>query len=41
MRTVSFDDLALQFLGDYERARLFRFQRIALASPAVVDAAWP
>ena len=41
VRTVSFDELALQFLGDYQRDRLFRFQRIALASPSVVDAAWP
>lgn len=41
VRTVTFDELALQFLGDYQRDRLFRFQRIALASPGVVDAAWP
>lgn len=41
VRTVSFDELALQLLGDYDRARLFRFQRIALASPGVLDAAWP
>ncbi len=41
VRTVSFDDLALQLLGDYQRERLFRFQRIALASPSVVDAPWP
>jgi methyltransferase (TIGR00027 family) len=41
VRTVSFDDLALQLLGDYQRDRLFRFQRIALASPSVVDAPWP
>ena len=41
VRSVTFDELALQFLGDYQRDRLFRFQRIALASPSVVDAAWP
>ena len=41
VRTVSFDDLALQLLGDYQRERLFRFQRIAVASPSVVDAGWP
>ena len=38
VRTVSFDDLALQLLGDYRRDRLFRFQRIAVMSPSVVDA---
>ena len=41
VRTASFDEIALQFLGDYARDRLFRFQRIALASPGVPDAPWP
>jgi methyltransferase (TIGR00027 family) len=41
VRTVSFDELALQYLGDYQRDRLFRFQRIAVASPGVLDAGWP
>lgn len=38
VRTVSFDELALELLGDYQRERRFRFQRIAVASPSVVDA---
>jgi hypothetical protein len=38
VRTVSFDELALEWLGDYRRDRLFRFQRIAVASAAAPDA---
>ena len=41
VRTLTFDELALQFLGDYQRDRMFRFQQIALASAGVLDAAWP
>lgn len=41
VRTVTFDDIALQLLSDYRRDRLFRFQRIALAAPSVLDAPWP
>jgi methyltransferase (TIGR00027 family) len=41
VRSLTFDDIALQFLGDYARDRLFRFQQIALASPGVLDAPWP
>lgn len=41
VRTVSFDDLALQHLGDYQRDRLFRWQRIVLASATAPDAGWP
>lgn len=41
VRSVTFDDIALQLLGDYRRDRMFRFQRIVLASPGVLDAAWP
>ncbi|MBE7454645.1 MAG: class I SAM-dependent methyltransferase [Kofleriaceae bacterium] len=41
VRTVSFDDLALQYLGDYRRDRLFRFQRMVTCSPSVPDAPWP
>lgn len=41
VRTVGFDDLALQYLGDYKRDRLFRFQRMVLCSPSVPDAPWP
>lgn len=32
LRTVSFDELALQYTGTYARERFFRFQAIALAS---------
>ncbi len=41
VRSVGFDDLALQFLGDYDRDRLFRFQRIVLCSPSTPDTPWP
>jgi len=41
VRSVGFDDLALQFLGDYQRDRLFRFQRMVLCSPSVPDLPWP
>ncbi len=41
VRTIGFDDLALQYLGDYRRDRLFRFQRMVLCSPSVPDAPWP
>ena len=41
VRTVTFDDLALQYVGDHARERMFRFQRIVLASAGVPDAAWP
>lgn len=32
LRTVSYDELALQYTGTYDRDRYFRFQSIALAS---------
>jgi methyltransferase (TIGR00027 family) len=32
LRTVSFDELALEYTGSYARERFFRFQAIALAS---------
>lgn len=41
VRNVGFDDLALQYLGDYQRDRLFRFQRMVLCSPSVPDCPWP
>jgi methyltransferase (TIGR00027 family) len=41
VRSVSFDDLALQYLGDYRRDRLFRFQRMVTCSPSVPDMPWP
>jgi methyltransferase (TIGR00027 family) len=41
VRTVNFDDLALEHGAGYVRDRLFRFQRIALASPSRPDLGWP
>jgi methyltransferase (TIGR00027 family) len=41
VRTVSFDDLALQWLGDYKRDRLFRFQRMVTCSASVPDVTCP
>lgn len=41
VRTLTFDEIALQFVGEYARDRLFRFQRIALCSPGVPAAPWP
>lgn len=41
VRSIAFDDLALQYLGDYRRDRLFRFQRMVLCSPSVPDLPWP
>ena len=32
VRTISFDEAALELTGTYDRARMFRFQRLALAS---------
>ncbi len=40
LRTVSFDELALQYTGTYARQRFFRFQSIALASPSPEHASW-
>jgi methyltransferase (TIGR00027 family) len=40
LRTVSFDELALQYTGTYARERFFRFQSIALASPSKEPAPW-
>jgi len=41
VRVADFDELALEFIGDYNRDRLFRFQSIALASRTVPAAGWP
>lgn len=41
VRVADFDELALEFLGDYDRERLFRFQSIALASCTPPGAGWP
>jgi methyltransferase (TIGR00027 family) len=40
LRTVSFDELALQYTGTYERERFFRFQSIALASASAEISLW-
>ncbi len=40
LRTVSFDELALQYTGTYERKRFFRFQSIALASASEEMSTW-
>lgn len=41
VRVLDFNELALELLGDYQRERLFRFQRIALAAPRPPAAGWP
>lgn len=41
VRTVTFDELALEYGAGYQRDRMFRFQRIALASATRPDAGWP
>ena len=41
VRQLDFNELALQFLGDYVRERQFRFQHVALASVRVPVAEWP
>jgi methyltransferase (TIGR00027 family) len=40
LRTVSFDELALEYTGTYARERFFRFQSIALSSPSEEMALW-
>jgi methyltransferase (TIGR00027 family) len=40
LRTVSFDELALEYTGTYARDRFFRFQSIALASASADLALW-
>ncbi len=40
LRTASFDELALQYTGTYERERFFRFQAIGLASASGEGVAW-
>jgi len=40
LRTVSFDELALEYTGTYARERFFRFQAIALASSSEDLALW-
>ena len=41
VRVLDFNELALELLGDYQRERQFRFQRLALASPRTPVAGWP
>lgn len=41
VRTLDFNELALEFLGDYVRDRMFRFQHLALAAARTPDADWP
>jgi methyltransferase (TIGR00027 family) len=41
VRVSNFDELALEFVGDYDRDRQFRFQQIAIASVAAPAAGWP
>ena len=40
LRTVSFDELALEYTGTYARERFFRFQAIALASASEDLSLW-
>ncbi len=40
VRSLDFNELALEFLGDYKRERMFRFQHIALAAPTPPLAGW-
>ena len=41
VRSLDFNELALEMLGDYKRDRQFRFQHIALASVTTPVAQWP
>lgn len=41
VRVLDFNQLALELLGDYQRERQFRFQRLALASRSTPAAGWP
>ena len=40
-RSINFNELALELVGDYRRERLFRFQHIALAAARTPVAQWP
>jgi methyltransferase (TIGR00027 family) len=41
VRSLDFNELALEMLGDYQRDRQFRFQHIALAAARPPVALWP
>jgi len=41
VRSLDFNELALEMLGDYKRERMFRFQHIALTAARPPVACWP
>ena len=41
VRSLDFNELALELIGDYQRDRMFRFQHIALAAVRPPVAQWP
>jgi O-methyltransferase involved in polyketide biosynthesis len=41
VRSLDFNELALEMLGDYQRDRQFRFQHLALAAVRTPVAGWP
>jgi methyltransferase (TIGR00027 family) len=41
VRSLDFNELALEYLGDYQRDRMFRFQHVALAAVKPPRAGWP
>jgi methyltransferase (TIGR00027 family) len=41
VRSLDFNELALEMLGDYKRDRVFRFQHLALAAVRTPVAGWP
>ena len=41
VRSLDFNELALELCGDYQRERMFRFQHVALAAARPPVAAWP
>ncbi len=41
VRSLDFNELALEMIGDYQRDRVFRFQHIALAAVRTPVARWP
>jgi len=41
VRSLDFNELALEMLGDYQRDRMFRFQHLALAAVRSPVAQWP
>jgi methyltransferase (TIGR00027 family) len=41
VRSLDFNELALELIGDYKRERMFRFQHVALAAAKPPDAIWP